>query len=284
MKILSGIYKITNKINNKVYIGKSCDIYTRWYAHKSAALHPNWKKYNNSALYKAIREDGNENFSYEIIELVPVEQLDERERYWINYYNSYNNGYNLTLGGDGYNLHDHNKIAELWEEGLTIKQISEIISCSLSAVGIVLSANGITTEEKLERSKEDAKNSYMPYAKKIIKRDPITFEIVEEFPSLAQAAASLGVCRATFREGLSTNHNFYKNYFWEVQAPNKFRDMTARAVAQIDLNTNEIIKTFPSLSAAAKEINGCVSTLSRVCRGILKTSKGFGWKFIDKEI
>lgn len=97
-----GIYKIENLINNKCYIGKSSDIEKRWQYHKNRM---NDSREFNKPLYKAFRKYGIDNFSFEIIE--PLEEnydicSNERERYWIKYYNSYGNtGYNATHGGDG---------------------------------------------------------------------------------------------------------------------------------------------------------------------------------------
>lgn len=96
-----GIYKITNKINNKSYIGKSTNIEERWQYHK---MRYNDKKEWDKLLYKAFRKYGLENFSFEIIEEVDnLEKINEREKYWIEYYNTFNKekGYNLTVGGDG---------------------------------------------------------------------------------------------------------------------------------------------------------------------------------------
>ena len=56
---------------------------------------------------------GIENFIIEEIEEVDVKELSIREIYWIEYYNSYKNGYNATLGGDGKILYDYDLIAEL---------------------------------------------------------------------------------------------------------------------------------------------------------------------------
>lgn len=91
-----GIYKIQNIENNKIYIGQSVDIAQRWREHRSDAL----INRDNSILHKAIKKYGEFNFSYEIIEECSKEQLDEREIYWIQYYNSMApNGYNQTSGG-----------------------------------------------------------------------------------------------------------------------------------------------------------------------------------------
>ena len=98
-----GIYKIENQVNQKVYIGQSTNIATRWRRHRSEANNLN----NSYPLYRAMRKYGLENFSFEIIEECSREDLDSRERYWIKKFDSYYNGYNSTLGGHskrGYSL------------------------------------------------------------------------------------------------------------------------------------------------------------------------------------
>ena len=93
-----GIYKIENKFNGHCYIGQSLNIEQRWTEHKKCIN--NTESWDRS-LYKAIRKYGLENFSWEIIEECSEENLDNRETYWIDYYNSYNDGYNQTMGGSG---------------------------------------------------------------------------------------------------------------------------------------------------------------------------------------
>lgn len=89
-----GIYKITNKLNNKSYIGQSIHIEDRWKEHI-------WGK-GNHPLHLDIIKDGLENFNFEILEECSQEQLLEREKFWITYYDTYNNGYNLNDGGDNH--------------------------------------------------------------------------------------------------------------------------------------------------------------------------------------
>lgn len=97
-----GIYKITNKINNKCYIGKSQNIENRWKQHLY-----NYKsnRYPNKPLYKAFLKYGILNFSFQIIENIQnytKEKSDSRQKYWIKYFNSFGStGYNATEGGDG---------------------------------------------------------------------------------------------------------------------------------------------------------------------------------------
>lgn len=99
METIVGIYCITNKINGKKYIGLSKNIYRRWGEHKRTSFNPSSKEYYYP-LHSAMRKYGVEQFSFEIIEKCEESFLKEREKYWINYYNSVNTGYNLTLGGE----------------------------------------------------------------------------------------------------------------------------------------------------------------------------------------
>ena len=92
-----GVYKITNMVNNKAYIGISVDILHRWRTHcNTYRLSREFDK----SLYKAMRKYGITKFSFEIIELCEEEQLHDREVYWINKFNTYYDGYNETFGGD----------------------------------------------------------------------------------------------------------------------------------------------------------------------------------------
>lgn len=94
-----GIYKIENIINHKKYIGQSIDIYKRWERHKHIFNNKNSHSYEYP-LYKDIRKYGLENFDFKIIEECDKDLLDEREKYWIKYYDSFFNGYNQTFGGE----------------------------------------------------------------------------------------------------------------------------------------------------------------------------------------
>lgn len=92
-----GVYKITNKINNKCYIGVSIDIEKRWWVHKNIYNNEHNKEYNKT-LYRAFRKYQLENFNFEIIE--QTEDIFNRERYWIKKFGSDKEGYNETSGGE----------------------------------------------------------------------------------------------------------------------------------------------------------------------------------------
>lgn len=93
-----GIYKYENKLNGKIYIGQSTNLKNRYRQHcyDSTLRAPNARI---TGIDVAIKKYGSDNFDFEVIEECSVEELDDRERYWIAYYDSYNNGYNRTPGG-----------------------------------------------------------------------------------------------------------------------------------------------------------------------------------------
>ena len=99
----TGIYKITNKINNKVYIGQSVNVEERLREHQLRAFRsPETNKEYNKALYQAIRKYGVENFTYELILKCSKEELDRYEHQYIILYqsNKSDKGYNETSGYD----------------------------------------------------------------------------------------------------------------------------------------------------------------------------------------
>ena len=116
-----GIYKITNKITRHAYIGKSVNIEARLKSHfRRASLDCEQDVEYNKALYRAIRKYGKDNFEVEILEELFTRDrkvLDAREIYWISFYDTYNNGYNATLGGEGVSgifgeQHHNHKVTE----------------------------------------------------------------------------------------------------------------------------------------------------------------------------
>lgn len=101
-----GIYRFINIVNNKSYIGQSVNIKRRLQDHKKRY------QYVDNKFYRALRKYGFENFSFEIVELCKFEELNEKEIFYIQYYDAYYNGYNSTLGGS------NGTLMVLTEEGL----------------------------------------------------------------------------------------------------------------------------------------------------------------------
>lgn len=102
---MTGIYLITNLKTNKVYVGQAVRLLERWGEHLRAGQPELYSSKNerdsNSYLHRSMNKYGINNFSFKILELCSREQLNEKEKYWIEKYQSNNNekGYNLTNGG-----------------------------------------------------------------------------------------------------------------------------------------------------------------------------------------
>lgn len=139
------IYKITNKINNKVYIGKTCsNIDTRWKEHIRTA-----KRFPERPLYRAFNKYGIDNFFIEQIEECSSEIVNNREIYWIEYYDSYHFGYNATQGGEGtlkYNI-PKEVIEECLANKMTQKEMSELFECDGDVIKRLIDDYGLRNQE-----------------------------------------------------------------------------------------------------------------------------------------
>lgn len=137
------IYKITNNINGKSYIGQTTDYKRRFQEHRQLG----YGSEQNKLLYYAFKKYGIENFSFEVIE-DKTPNYNEREKYWIAYYDSFENGYNMTEGGEepplniGVNspfvTHTEEQIAEikrlLKETKIQYKDIAKIFNYDSSSI------------------------------------------------------------------------------------------------------------------------------------------------------
>lgn len=137
------IYKITNKENQKVYIGQTITtVKTRMHKHYSRA---NTGK-DITGIDAAIHKYGKDNFIVETICECPNEDLDEQERYYISKYDSFNNGYNLTSGGQKGSTTlglDDNEIIEKYKELKYINQVANFYRCSEKTISNILHNNNI---------------------------------------------------------------------------------------------------------------------------------------------
>lgn len=134
------IYKIQNKINNKVYIGKTNrTLQVRWNEHKRYAN----DKTRTNTLYCAMRKYGINNFQISILENnIPNNAIFEKEQEYIKKYDSYYNGYNETFGGEGESKVDIDYLIKLYDEGNNYKEISKITGHSSKTISTNLKAHG----------------------------------------------------------------------------------------------------------------------------------------------
>jgi len=112
--MISGIYAIENINNHKKYIGRSKDVMNRWKQHIKSAFNRKIKH----KLYDAIINEGIENFTFYVLEI--TDNLEEREKYFINKYDTTNTGYNTLPGGNDFeNLY-------ICRSKLTVNEVKDI--------------------------------------------------------------------------------------------------------------------------------------------------------------
>lgn len=95
-KVVCGIYKITNQVTSECYIGQARDIKKRLYEHMRAGCGVDAPSGNQ--LYAAMAQYGIDEFSVEVLEKCPPEELNKKEKYYIDLYKSQVYGYNISSG------------------------------------------------------------------------------------------------------------------------------------------------------------------------------------------
>lgn len=133
MIMACGIYRITNNINGKKYIGQSVNIEKRWASEIASAFNSKSEAFDYP-LSRAFRKYGVQNFSFEIIEECLQSELNKSEIYWIYKEDSFINGYNQTIGVDSYSSVKSESVKmvfyNLINTEMTQKEIAEL--CGIS--------------------------------------------------------------------------------------------------------------------------------------------------------
>lgn len=194
------IYKITNIINNQCYIGQTVQtIEKRFEQHKR---NKNYDYFKHLELYEAFNKFGVENFLIE--ELEETEDLNEAEQKWIKYYDSFNNGYNMTIGGTSRKRLDFNE-QEVIEKYLIYKsarKVADFYNVDHNTI------DGILNKNKVKRYSLGSQRS----KKVIIEKDNIqkSFDCVKD---CASWFVEHNICKAknaeTARKGIA--HSIKKN-------------------------------------------------------------------------
>lgn len=259
------IYKITNDINNKIYIGKTeVSLANRWASH--VCEQKKMRDHGRSKIHDAMRKYGIEHFKIEKIEEYPNDQLNEREKYWIKTLNTLDDsfGYNISQGGEGKTLYNKELIKELWDKGYNGLEIRNIVGCSEWTLQQTLNLFDIPEFDRRKRAL-----LVIPYDKRI--------ELVNQYKEgkcIEQLKREYGYSIKSIRHVLDLNG------ITAQQRNRRVDEINSKKVAMCDPNTWEIIKVFNSRAEAAKYVNGDASP---ICSGIKGGGirYGYHWKNIE---
>lgn len=254
-----GIYSITNLINNKKYIGQSIDIENRFVRHKCELRKG---RHVNKHLQHAWNKYGENNFKFEIIEICSKTSLNNRECYWISFYDTLNNGYNLDRGGEGIRGYTHSQ-----EEIIKMRKIQNpfpVLQFDLAFNFMGYYEGGVShaakilnyTKESIEKrckhlcSKIVYKNSYWVYE----------YEYINVNFSWSKYLSNQWSCKPILK---------------------KEKKRSTRRICQYDLNRN-LIKIWDNFTDIEKAgfTRSQVNTICNHRKG-KKTHKGYIWSYED---
>jgi len=246
-EIICGIYKITNKINGKIYVGQSIDIHKRWREHKSDFK--NRKDRHNIYFQRSWDKYKSINFEFEVIERCNKTELDIQERYWVKYYNSSDIqfGYNADEGSNGKVINKETKFRMGAGNRGIARNNQKIVQISLDGVLIR------TWNNELE----------------------IRTEFIKETRSIR------GCCRKEPKR--YTAHGYiwiYEDEYLETGLDIDYyrRNKIVKEVLQFDLDMT-FIKEWKSITEASKKLNIADWCISFCCNGKRKKASGFIWQY-----
>ena len=304
------IYSITNEINGKSYIGKTNDLVRRWkehcYSHGGTAI-----------LDKAFKKYGLEHFVFDIVAQIPFDNIEELndvlaqlEMYYIELYDTYRNGYNATVGGDG--TSGYKQSPETTEKirqaniGRTVSdETRERISISRTGIHHTEEAKEAIRQALLYR--DHSIYDRIAEKRRGVKRDPnvimkgavkrrkpilqydLQGNFINEYPGIKFIEGFEGknisaCCRGRLRstQGYIWRFKESEDFLKKIEIPSKWHTFK-KAVVQYDLNGN-LVAEYESIAFASKVTGIETSDICSCLKGRNATSGRYIWRYKEKEI
>lgn len=145
------IYQITNDVNQKIYIGKTENSIEKRF--KEHCWDASRERNEKRPLYNAMRKYGVEHFHIELIE--ETNNPEEREVYWIEKKQSFKNGYNATIGGDGRKYIDYDLVVKTYQDLQNIKLVAKQLHHDESTISKILKEKNIDIKSSIEWMREN---------------------------------------------------------------------------------------------------------------------------------
>ena len=265
---MCGIYKYENPINHMIYIGQAIDLEERHKKHFRNTFDQN----HQEDIYKAFREFGFENFSYEILEQFEEfdqDKLNKLESFYIDKYNSLKpNGYNMIPGGTNGAGLAKGKAVEYYDiYGNYIETFNSAHQAELKT-GINYSSICACCREEIRHTKgfqwkyvdsnriitDISKNNIVISERKVYQYD-LQGNLINIYNTLKEAAEISKINKALICKVCKFNGNTAGGYVWRYEGDNFDSHKTTtkeRVVEQYDKNMN-LLNTFSSLTEAARQ-------------------------------
>ncbi|GAB3883401.1 GIY-YIG nuclease family protein [Spirosoma agri] len=308
-----GIYKFTNRINGKIYIGQSRNIHLRYKEHRKDNVNS-----HSTGLSPALKKYSIDSFNFEVLERVDnLAKLNEREQYWLDFYQSYNKakGYNrakvatnFALGckhsteandakGDRqrayYALNPSKNIGRKASEE-TRKKIAE-----------ARKRNPFTKEQLNQISAIRV----VKMTKRVAQINIETSQVIRVWESVTAIQQSLDIPASCIRytcRGFSSNKygryekTTHAGYRWEYTELEsgiydkshivRVKNVRGKGIAQIDLNTGEVVRMWDNAPQVTKELGLNAESIKNACRGFYVNKSGrhhkvlhagFKWEYVS---
>lgn len=284
------IYKITNILNNKIYIGQTIrQPSLRWNEHKSESLCPTSKHGRLYHLHCAIRKYGVDSFIFEVIDECPDNERFRVETKYILKYQSNDpqKGYNYVVEGSGRTPYSSQKIKELWEKGFSRNEIAEILNAQPLTISSRLHQLGVSHEEVVNRKK---KEKWSEWQSKPVIQYSLDGTFIKEWNS-ATECSSYGYLQSAVSNVCRQEQYSAYGFLWKykdderniqqwVDNYNK-RNIRHRskAIQQLD-KEGKFIAQYNSAKEAAQSLG--IKDKSGICRAarIHGTSCGYRWEYL----
>jgi group I intron endonuclease len=264
----SGVYKITNLVNHKIYIGQSIDLWTRineGYLQKLPK-----QKSHNRYIQRSWNKYGSENFIFEVVEYCDVEDLNPRETYWIEYYDSANKykGYNIDkIGGSSRG-----------------RKVSEETKRKISKA-----TKGENNPNYGKPLSEEHKKALSEHRSIPVVQLDLDGNFIREWKSALEVSDYYNVARnsisTVLRKKTTTSCGsiwLYKDEYdkgdFNIEKHYE-RDSLKKAVIQLTLD-GKFIKEYRTMTQASQETN--TFNINNVCNGTQKSANGFIWMYKEE--
>lgn len=320
--VICGIYKITNTINNRCYIGQSINIRKRWIGHKNSKC--------DYPLYRAFKKYGIENFTFEILEECKKEDLDKREEYYIKIFDAYNHGYNQTLlciGGGHPNIFTQDKlddlINDLMHTNLSKHELANKYNCSDRTIRDINSGRCWKSDDieypirQFNKPKESSlccicgkpissRESLMCYdcmhkSQRKVKDRPGKLELAELIVKNGFSAVGriFGVTDNAIKGWCKDYKIPYKiddirNWYFNItnqenpflikdNEKEKKKKFNYRSIYKLDILNCDILKRYDKIADAHRDLGiKKGSHITEACQGKIKSAYGFKWCYVEE--